>query len=199
MRGLLFGAVCAAAFAIHAAPGQAACLSTLNWHGYTYLGYGSTGLKAGEALALPARVPSCDDTVGPEGPKPVTYRDKSVNRVRGVEPSIAVRGGTSVYVNQSTFPALRSHPLHERLKGGWKWNRGRGERCRVEGPAVVDPTGLSVDGAKVVVQRDTNVELQRHGTGFVPPGTVVRVYGRCVTPNGGDLVWLRATRIARVR
>ncbi|MBE2320176.1 hypothetical protein DVA67_029690 [Solirubrobacter sp. CPCC 204708] len=201
MRKLLLAAVAVAAFAVHAAPSEAACIATLNWRTYTYTGAASNpaGVKIGAELPERAKVPSCNDMVVNGQVPPLTYSDMPVAQLDGVPPSVALAGGASVvYVNASTFPQLPSHPLHRTL--GYDRAPERpvsGAPCQVKGVARTDTAGLTVNGARVIVTRDTKVELQRHGTGFIAPGTTVRVGGSACEKKYGA-IWVKARRIARV-
>lgn len=201
-RSLVIGAACAAVLAIHAAPSEAACVASLNWRNYTYAGVASNppGVKIGAEVPDRAKVPSCNDLIVNGSVPPVTYTSVPVAQLEGVAPSIALAAGASaIYVNASTFPALPSHPLHKVLNLG----RGvpvTGAPCQVKGPATFDAGGMHVNGARIVVEPDTKVELQRHGTGFVPPGTVVRVGGSACERKGTHPhfeTWIKARRIAR--
>lgn len=193
---MLVGALVGAAFAVHAAPSEAACVATLNWHGYAYMGHGNVpGAHTGDPIPLPAKAPSCNDTSVNGAPPPATtWSDLSVTRIKGIEPSIAVASSNVVYINQSTFPALPSHPFHKAL-GQVTWPTIVGQSCQVRGVAKTDASGLYVNGARIFVEKDTKVELQRHGTGFVPPGTEIRVGGKACERKYGEL-WIKARRIA---
>ncbi len=175
---LLGGLAGAAAFAAHAAPSEAGCIATFNWRTYTYTGMSSNvpGVKIGAELTERAKQPSCNDMIINGYVPPVTYSDLPVAEIEGVPASIALAAGPSlVYVSASTFPQLPSHPLHKQL--GYPERSVTGAPCQVKGVAKTDSAGLSVNGARIWVGRDTKVELQRHGTGFVPPGTTIRVGG----------------------
>ena len=194
---LLGGLACAAAFAAHAAPSQAACVATFNWRTYAYTGMANNvpGVKIGAELPERARQPSCNDMIVNGYVPPVTYSDLPVAEIQGIPASIALAAGPSlVYVNMSTFPQLPSHPLHKRL--GYGERTVTGPPCQVKGVAKTDAAGLSVNGARIWVGRDTKVELQRHGTGFVPPGTMIRVGGSACQKFAGE-TWIKARRIAR--
>lgn len=195
---LLGGAACAAAFAAHVAPSEASCIATLNWRTYTYTGTQNNvpGVKIGAELPERAKQPSCNDVIVNGYVPPVTYSDAPVAQIEGVPPSIAVAGGPSViYVNQGTFPILKSHPLHGRI-AAIAWPDITGPSCQIKGPAEINATGLYVNGFKVVVNARTKVELQRHGTAFIPPGTMLRVGGsECGTRF--DQKVIEARRIAR--
>ena len=201
---MLAGAVCAAAFAIHAAPSEAACLATLNWRTYSYMSVASNpaGVKIGAEIPDRAKVPNCNDTIVNGSVPPVTYRDVPVAQLEGIAPSIALSAGASaIYVNASTFPYLPSHPLHKVLG----YDRApeiavAGAPCQIKGVAKTDSAGLTVNGARIVVGRTTKVELQRHGTGFIPPGTTIRVGGSACERKGLEpytQIFVKARRIAR--
>lgn len=197
---LLGGAVCAAAFAAHAVPSEAACVAAMNWRNYTYIGVANNppGVKIGAEVPDRAKVPSCNDVIVNGYVPPVTYSDMPVAQLDGVAPSIALAGGAStIYVNTSTFPQLPSHPLHKILRYDTVPEREvTGAPCQVKGVAKTDAAGLSVNGARIWVGKSTKVELQRHGTGFVAPGTVVRVGGSACEKRYGEII-IKARRIAR--
>ncbi|MDA0180247.1 hypothetical protein OJ997_08070 [Solirubrobacter phytolaccae] len=196
---LLAGAAVCAGFAMHAAPSEASCIATLKWRTYSYIGVGNNlpGVKIGAAMPEVAKQPACNDAIVNGYVPPPSFHDVPVAQLEGVSPAIAIAAGASmIYVSQSAFPALPSHPLHKVL------NLGRGPEvtgapCQVKGVATTDAIGLYVNGARIIVDPDTKVELQRHGTGFVAPGTTIRVGGRACERKPYGQIWIKARRIAR--
>lgn len=195
-RSPIIGAACAAAFAVHAAPSQAACaIPPVKWRSYSYTPYTQASVQAGAALPEPGTVPTCNDLIIDGHVPPPSVQNVTVAQVQGVSPSIAITYGSYVYVSASSFPALASHPLHAVLNVG----RGpalTGPSCQIKGPAVFKDGAMYVNGARIFVEPDTKVEPQRHGTGFVPPGMTVRVGGRACEKRDG-VVLITARRIAR--
>lgn len=201
---LLGGAACAVAFAAHAAPSEASCIAQLSWRTYSYMGVASNppGVKIGAEVPGMAKVPSCNDVIVNGYVPPVTYSDVPVAALQGIPPSIALAAGaSSIYVNTATFPQLPSHPLHWTLRYNTAPEREvTGPPCQIKGVAKTDSLGLTVNGARILVGKTTKVELQRHGTGFVPPGTTIRVGGSACARQGIEpftQVVIKARRIAR--
>lgn len=205
MRTVLVVAALAAACSIFGAAvaprAAAACAAMVTWHDRTYMGYGAADPpKAGRALADRATAPGCNDVVG-DGAVPQAPDTKVVVRaIDGVSPTIAIAGEHSIYVNASTFVQLPSHPLHK-LYGTGKSPIRTGPTCRVKGRAVVGEGNFGVKRGKEIVRvrvvPKTDVELQRHGTGYVPDNARIAVVGHSCKRNGGVL-WVTAQRISPI-
>jgi hypothetical protein len=149
----------------------------LRWHGDWYTGQGDDyGLRPGGALADKALSPACNDTdASHDEDQTVT-----VERVRGVDPLFAVTIGGDVYVNDATFPELRSHPLH-RYYGRERLRKLKGPRCRVRGRF---DHRRRVGTVYIRVTSRTKVRPVRHGSGYIRDGTPVVVTGRsCHLPD----------------
>ena len=158
----------------------------VRWHGDRYMGQGDAhGLRSAGALADKAISPACNDTNGSHDQDRMT----TAERVRGVDPLFALMVGGDVYVNDATFPVLKSHPLH-RYYGQERPRKLTGPRCRVRGRFDRGRVGT----VYIRVTSHTNVRLVRHGSGYIRDGTPVLVTGRsCHLP---DLV--TAVRIDRL-
>lgn len=198
-RPLLLAVVVAAALALGASRGEASCVATLTWQDNVYVGHAKP-VESGAALPEKATLPACNDVViNGEPVKQERDTKVAVRQVRDVDPAIAITRGDSVYVNRSTFPNLRSHPLHE-LLGSDSVPRRTGASCRISGRARTDFSGISIKRghgvARVTIARDTDVELERHGTGYVSTGAMITVAGRPCKRSGGVL-WISAQRISR--
>ncbi len=201
-RSLATVAALAAVFslvgAIAAPRGEASCVAMVTYHGRTYVGY-QPGPALGGALSDTATRPGCNDVAtDPPLPREPDVQVK-MHALRDVDPIIAIADENIVYVNASTFVALRSHPLH-RFYGTGKPPRPAGPPCRVHGRAVVGEGAFGVRTGKRIVRvrvtADTRVELQRHGTGYVPDRARITVTATSCTRLGG-VRWITATRISR--
>jgi hypothetical protein len=64
---------------------------------------------------------------------------------------------------------------------------------------VIDFAGFGVNQgkrtARIIVVPQTDVKLQRYGTGYVPDGARVRVVGRACKQRG-DVLWVKARSIS---
>lgn len=180
---LLFGALCGLlAFVAAAAPSQAACIPTLQWHGHQFRGAGDLeGVTVGAPLGEQARIPGCNDVITNGKPANEPTTKHAARRVEGVTPAVALVVRDRVWFNVATFPSLASHPLH----GLRDWNRQRPDSstkpCTITGTALPEPAGFRVQyGRKrtlwVTTTADAEVEPQRHGTGYMT------VRGQC-TPS----------------
>jgi hypothetical protein len=150
-----------------------ACAAALGWHGDSYLGSGNEGrLKPGPELGEKARFPACNDA----GQRDEGTRG-AVHRVEGVDPLFALMVGDDVYLNTATFPELRTHPLHD-LLGRRRAAKLKGRTCHVSGVASVRTGGLLIGGVSIRLVPQTDVRLQRAGSGYIPEGTRIRVTAR---------------------
>ena len=177
---------------------EAGCVAMVTYHGRAYLGYQS-GPALGGALSDTATRPGCNDVVtNPPLPREPDTQ-VTMHALRDVDPIIAIADENIVYVNASTFVALRSHPLHK-FYGTGKTPRPTGPSCRVHGRAVVGEGAFGVRTGKQIVRvrvtANTRVELQRHGTGYVPDRARITVTAKSCTRVGG-VRWITATRISR--
>ena len=169
-----------------------ACAAGLSWRGDFYAGTGRDGHRAGAPLPDGAVVPGCNDG----GPHESDHKT-TVRRVGGVDPLFAVWMGGTLYINSSTFPELRSHPLHRTATERRGRPRRGDNRCRVSGEALVDLGGLYLARAgqrriRVNIAADTDVQLQRAGSGYIRDKTPIVVEGRqCVLAGDEARLWAR--------
>jgi hypothetical protein len=180
---------------------HAACLPLLTWNGHPYQGWGPVPVQAGARVHGRARQPACGDLVADGKFVPGKDHYLPVNAIRGIDPNVAIVGEGNVYVSRSTFPALPSHPLHKQLWHSYLAEKVSGPRCTVTGRAAIDPVyGFSVKSgrttAQIVVTPQTDVALQRHGTGYVPAGATVRVVGSACQKQRSELI-VKARSVAQ--
>ena len=195
MRALLLAAVVLAAGA--ALPGSAngTCVPTIVWRGDDYVGH-HLRTTPGSKLSPQAILPACNDTGEDE---PDTKTD--VRRISGVDPRAAITTGADrLYVNSHTFPQLKSHPLHKRLRYTNTPKPRTGKPCTVVGTAHPGPISMFVrnrDGVTYIdVAVDTEISLKRDGVVYIATGEEIRVTGRPCRLGPGDRS-VGAVRITR--